>query len=59
MIGDIVSDNRFAYQYLVESIRKFPDEEQLSLMMSKANFSRVKYRKLSQGIVTLHSGWKI
>ena len=59
MIGDIVSGNRFAYQYLVESIRKFPDEEQLSLMMSKANFSRIKYRKLTQGIVTLHSGWKI
>ena len=58
MIGDIVSDNRFAYQYLVESIRKFPTQAEISQMLSGIGFSRVKYRNLSNGIVALHSGWK-
>ena len=59
LIGELVTQNRQAYQYLVESIRQFPNQDKLALMMSKANFSRVKYKNLSQGIVALHSGWKI
>jgi len=59
VIGELVTQNRNAYNYLVESIRKFPNQDKLALMMSKANFSRVKYKNLSQGIVALHSGWKI
>ena len=59
LIGELVTQNRQAYQYLVESIRQFPNQDTLALMMSKANFSRVKYKNLSQGIVALHSGWKI
>ena len=59
IIGELVTQNRSAYNYLVESIRKFPNQDKLALMMSNANFSRVKYKNLSQGIVALHSGWKI
>ncbi len=59
LIGKIVSDNRDAYQYLVESIRMFPNQDQLSFLMSKTNFSRVKFKNLTQGVVAIHSGWKI
>ena len=59
LIGDKVTGNKEAYTYLVESIRKFPSQGELSQMFSEAGFSRVKYRNLSNGIVALHSGWKI
>ena len=58
-IGSIIANNRDAYQYLAESIRMFPNQDELALMMSKAKFSRVKYKNLTEGIVALHSGWKI
>ena len=58
-LGAIIANNRDAYQYLVESIRMFPNQDELALMITKANFSRVKYKNLSEGIVALHSGWKI
>ena len=59
LIGDEVTSNKQAYTYLVESIRKFPPQAELSHMFSEVGFSRVKYRNLSNGIVALHSGWKI
>ena len=59
LIGDKVTGNKEAYTYLVESIRKFPAQAELSQMLSEVGFSRVKYRNLSNGIVALHSGWKI
>ena len=58
-IGEIVANDRGAYTYLVESIRKFHTQQELSEMFSSAGFSRVKYRNLSNGIVSLHSGWKL
>ena len=59
IIGENVTGDKEAYSYLVESIRKFPNQNQLSEMFSEAGFSRVRYRNLSNGIVSLHSGWKI
>ena len=59
LIGDKVTGNKEAYTYLVESIRKFPSQSELSQLFSEAGFSRVKCRNLSNGIVALHSGWKI
>ncbi len=59
LIGDKVAGNKEAYTYLVESIRKFPTQGELSKTFSEVGFSRVKYRNLSNGIVALHSGWKI
>ena len=58
-IGKKITGDSDAYTYLVESIREFPTQPELSQMLSEVGFSRVKYRNLSNGIVALHSGWKI
>ncbi len=58
-MGQIIADDRDSYQYLVESIRKFPDQETFAAMIRDAGFGQVKYRNLSFGIAALHSGWKI
>jgi demethylmenaquinone methyltransferase / 2-methoxy-6-polyprenyl-1,4-benzoquinol methylase len=59
VMGKIVANDRDSYQYLVESIRKFPDQDRFAAMISEAGFAQVKYRNLSLGIAALHSGWKI
>lgn len=59
VMGQIIANDRDSYQYLVESIRKFPDQETFAAMIRKAGFGQVKYRNLSLGIAALHSGWKI
>lgn len=58
-LGQVVAGDRDSYQYLVESIRKFPDQESFAAMIRAAGFDRVAYRNLSMGISALHSGWKI
>ena len=47
------------YQYLIKSIEEFVDQDELINLMEKNNFKKVKYRNLSGGIVSIHSGWKI
>ena len=59
LMGQIVANDRDSYQYLVESIRKFPDQETFLSMIRDAGFARASYRNLSMGIAALHSGWKI
>ena len=59
LIGKKITGDKDAYTYLVESIRQFPTQPELVQMFSEVGFSRVKYRNLSNGIVALHSGWKI
>ena len=58
-MGELIANDRDSYQYLVESIRNFPDQERFATMISSAGFDQVKYRNLSMGIAALHSGWKI
>ncbi len=58
-MGQAVAGDRESYQYLVESIRRFPDQERFAAMIRAAGFEQVKYRNLSMGIAALHSGWKI
>jgi demethylmenaquinone methyltransferase/2-methoxy-6-polyprenyl-1,4-benzoquinol methylase len=58
-MGQVVAGDRASYQYLVESIRKFPDQESFAAMIRDAGFGQVKYRNLSMGIAALHSGWKL
>jgi demethylmenaquinone methyltransferase/2-methoxy-6-polyprenyl-1,4-benzoquinol methylase len=58
-MGQMIAGDRDSYQYLVESIRKFPDQEAFAGMIRDAGFERVAYRNLSFGIAALHSGWKI
>jgi demethylmenaquinone methyltransferase/2-methoxy-6-polyprenyl-1,4-benzoquinol methylase len=58
-MGQVVAGDRDSYQYLVESIRKFPDQESFAAMIREAGFGQVKYRNLTMGVAALHSGWKI
>ena len=58
-MGQLIADDRASYQYLVESIRKFPDQETFLSMVKQAGFEIARYRNLSLGIAALHSGWKI
>lgn len=58
-MGKIVTGDRESYQYLVESIRQFPDQEAFAAMIRAAGFGQVKYRNLTMGVAALHSGWKL
>jgi demethylmenaquinone methyltransferase / 2-methoxy-6-polyprenyl-1,4-benzoquinol methylase len=58
-IGKAVTGDGGSYQYLVESIRKFPNQENFAAMIRKAGFERVTYRNYSGGIAAVHSGWKL
>jgi demethylmenaquinone methyltransferase/2-methoxy-6-polyprenyl-1,4-benzoquinol methylase len=58
-MGQVIANDRESYQYLVESIRKFPDQDTFLGMVRQAGFENAKYRNLSMGIACLHSGWKI
>ena len=58
-IGQMIVSDRESYQYLVESIRKFPDQDSFLEMVSIAGFENVKYRNLTMGVACLHSGWKL
>lgn len=58
-MGQAIAGDADSYQYLVESIRQFPDQDKFASMIIDAGFSNVKYRNLSFGIAALHSGWKV
>ncbi len=58
-MGQVIANDRDSYQYLVESIRKFPDQESFAGMIRSAGFGNVKYRNLTMGIAALHSCWKL
>jgi demethylmenaquinone methyltransferase/2-methoxy-6-polyprenyl-1,4-benzoquinol methylase len=58
-MGQAIAGDRDSYQYLVESIRQFPDQDRFAGMIVDAGFGNVKYRNLSMGIAALHSGWKL
>jgi len=58
-MGHVVADDRESYQYLVESIRRFSNQDELVLRMERAGFRYVKYTNLTGGIVALHEGWKL
>ncbi|MEP3330975.1 bifunctional demethylmenaquinone methyltransferase/2-methoxy-6-polyprenyl-1,4-benzoquinol methylase UbiE [Sedimentitalea sp.] len=58
-MGQMIAGDRDSYQYLVESIRNFPDQDTFLAMVRQAGFENSKYRNLSMGIAALHSGWKI
>ena len=58
-MGKAVTGDRDSYQYLVESIRRFPSQERFLAMLREAGFSRPAYRNLTLGVAALHSGWRI
>jgi demethylmenaquinone methyltransferase/2-methoxy-6-polyprenyl-1,4-benzoquinol methylase len=57
-LGEAVTGDRASYQYLVESIRRFPDQEAFLGMVREAGFERASFRNLSLGVACLHSAWK-
>ena len=58
-MGQVIAGDRDSYRYLVESIRRFPDQETFLGMVRAAGFDNAKYRNLTMGVAALHSGWKL
>ncbi|MDX1974241.1 MAG: bifunctional demethylmenaquinone methyltransferase/2-methoxy-6-polyprenyl-1,4-benzoquinol methylase UbiE [Rickettsiales bacterium] len=58
-LGRMVTGDRDSYQYLVESIRQFPNQERFADMIRQAGFGNVQYRSLTQGVVAIHSARKL
>jgi demethylmenaquinone methyltransferase/2-methoxy-6-polyprenyl-1,4-benzoquinol methylase len=58
-LGRVVAGDAESYRYLVESIRRFPSPEAFAGMIRAAGFAGVSYRRMSGGVVALHSGWRL
>jgi len=58
-LGALVAGDAASYRYLVESIRRFPDQKSFMGMIENAGFERVRYRNLTGGIAAIHSGWRL
>jgi demethylmenaquinone methyltransferase/2-methoxy-6-polyprenyl-1,4-benzoquinol methylase len=58
-IGGWVAGDGEPYRYLVESIRRFPNQARFAAMIERAGFSRVEYRNLTGGVAAIHSGRKL
>jgi demethylmenaquinone methyltransferase/2-methoxy-6-polyprenyl-1,4-benzoquinol methylase len=58
-IGERVAGDREAYQYLVESIRRFPDQARFAEMMREAGFGQVGWTNFTGGVAALHQGWAL
>jgi len=58
-LGKLAAGAAEPYRYLVESIRRFPNQETFADLIRKAGFSRAAYRNLTGGIAAIHGGWKI
>ena len=59
LIGKIIVGEKKPYEYLIESIENFINQEELIDLMIKNNFKKCFFRNLSGGIVSIHSGWKV
>jgi demethylmenaquinone methyltransferase / 2-methoxy-6-polyprenyl-1,4-benzoquinol methylase len=58
-LGQVFANDRESYQYLVESIRQFPDQNRFAAMMEEAGFSTVGYTNFSGGVAAMHTGWVV
>jgi len=58
-IGAAVAKDREAYRYLVESIRRFPDQAELASMLQSAGFSQVSFTNCAAGVCAIHQGWAL
>ena len=58
-IGKIIVGEKEPYEYLIQSIENFVNQDELIDLMRQSNFEKCNYRNLSGGIVSIHSGWKI
>jgi demethylmenaquinone methyltransferase / 2-methoxy-6-polyprenyl-1,4-benzoquinol methylase len=58
-LGQLAAGDRASYQYLVESIRRFPNQSAFSSLIRGAGFEQVSHRNLTGGVAAMHSGWKL
>jgi demethylmenaquinone methyltransferase/2-methoxy-6-polyprenyl-1,4-benzoquinol methylase len=58
-LGELVTGDKASYQYLVESIRRFPDQETFAGKVKAAGFAEVAYQNYSGGVACLHTGWAV
>ncbi len=58
-LGQAVANDRESYQYLVESIRKFPKQEDLAARLTAAGLAQADWRNLTGGVAAIHSGWRV
>lgn len=58
-LGALVAGDAASYRYLVESIRRFPDQKSFRGLIENAGFERVRYRNLTGGIAAIHSAWRL
>jgi demethylmenaquinone methyltransferase/2-methoxy-6-polyprenyl-1,4-benzoquinol methylase len=58
-VGERVAGDGEAYRYLVESIRRFPDQQRLARLMGEAGFARVSVTNFTGGVAALHQGWAL
>jgi len=58
-LGELIANDRASYQYLVESIRKFPDQEAFDLLLKNTGFNNVGWKNFLNGISCIHSALKI
>ncbi len=58
-MGEMIMGDAEPYQYLVESIRKFPNQKTFQTMIKQEGFSRVQFTNLTGGIAAIHSAWRI
>ena len=59
IFGQMIVGDKKPYEYLINSIDEFINQEQLIEMMKKNNFTNCSYKNLNGGVVAIHSGWKI
>jgi demethylmenaquinone methyltransferase/2-methoxy-6-polyprenyl-1,4-benzoquinol methylase len=58
-LGELAAGDRASYQYLVESIRRFPDQKAFAALMAEAGFKRVTYSNFTAGVAAMHQGWAL
>ncbi len=58
-LGELVTGDRDSYQYLVESIRRFPKQDDFAAMIREAGFTQVAYTNYTGGVAALHTGWAV
>ena len=58
-MGKVIAGDWKSYQYLVESIRQFPDQEAFKAMIADAGFQAVTYENYTFGVAAVHSGFKL
>jgi demethylmenaquinone methyltransferase/2-methoxy-6-polyprenyl-1,4-benzoquinol methylase len=59
VLGGLVAGDSASYRYLVESIRRFPDQKSFTRLIENAGFERVRYRNLTGGVAAIHSAWRL